>query len=323
MSVVEFRWHGRGGQGAVTAAKLLAAAALREGRHIQSFPDYGAERRGAPVRAFTRISDAPIKTTASVLHPDVIAVLDPTLLTAPAIFEGLTPTSQLVTATDGKSGEALRTLLPSQLTRAYAVPADMIARETLGRPITNTALLGAVVRATELVRLESVLAEVSESFAADYGPSLAAKNALAIERAYEATVAIPLEHNHGTPIGSSAMMDLRPPLSPASHREFPDVMGGSARSYLTGDWRSQRPIFDAAKCVQCFACWRFCPDSCILTAGGPQAKEASPRSVNWVVRAQMPRWPAWTVAGVDYEFCKGCGICADRCPTGALTMERV
>jgi len=322
MSLVELRWHGRGGQGAVTAAKLLAAAALREGKHIQSFPDYGAERRGAPVRAFTRISDQRIKTTAAVLQPDVVAVLDQTLLFSPTVFEGLKPTSQLITAMDG-SAERLPELLPPHLGQAYAVPADMIARETLGRPITNTALLGAVVRTTDLVKLESVLDEVSENFAAEHGRAMAAKNALAIERAYEATVAVPLERRSGTPTGSSAMKVPRPPLSPASSRELPDVAGGSARSYLTGDWRTQKPIFDPAKCVHCFACWRFCPDSCIATSEGPQPKEARPQTTNWVVRAQMPRWPAWNVTGVDYEFCKGCGICADRCPTEALVMVRV
>ena len=178
--ILEVRWHGRGGQGAWTASELLARAAINEGKYIQSFPEFGPERMGAPIRAFTRISDEPIQMHCAVYNPDVVAVLDPSLLKAVPVTEGLNDEGLLVVNSKEPPAEIRRTL-EIEKRRIWTVPAMEIAIKILNRPITNTAMLGAVARVTGIVSLESVEKVVSERFSG----SIVEKNIGVIKQAYK------------------------------------------------------------------------------------------------------------------------------------------
>jgi 2-oxoacid:acceptor oxidoreductase gamma subunit (pyruvate/2-ketoisovalerate family) len=177
--MIEVRWHGRGGQGAWTASELLARAAVYEGKYIQSFPEFGPERMGAPVAAFTRISTEPIKIHCAVYNPDVVVVLDPTLVKAVPVTEGLGEKGKLIiNSKDSPAG--VKQKLNGDNIEVWAVPATEIAIKILGLPITSTAMLGAVARATGVVSLESIKKTVKERFRSD----IAEKNFAVIEEAY-------------------------------------------------------------------------------------------------------------------------------------------
>lgn len=178
--LLEFRWHGRGGQGAWTASELLARTAIYEGKYIQSFPEFGPERMGAPVTAFTRISTEPIRIHCSVYEPDVVAVLDPTLLKAVPVTSGLDKDGILIiNSVDAPA--RVKEALKVEKGRVWTIPATEIALRILGMPITNTAMLGAVARATSIVSLESVEKTVKARFRLD----LAEKNFAVIKEAYQ------------------------------------------------------------------------------------------------------------------------------------------
>lgn len=178
--LTEVRWHGRGGQGIVTVSRLLAYAALLDGRHVQAFPEFGPERAGAPVSGFTRIADEPIDIHSHIYSPNVIVVVDPTLLKTANVTEGLVKGGTLVANTDRGSGE-LRKELGVEDARVYTVNAKRIALDILGRPIYNTAMLGALVRAAPLVSVESVNEVIKQRFAG----KLAEQNMEVVKRAYE------------------------------------------------------------------------------------------------------------------------------------------
>lgn len=166
-SLIEIRFHGRGGQGAWTASLLLAQAGLKEEKYIQSFPAFGPERAGAPITAFTRISEEPIHLHSSVYEPDVVVVLDPTLM-GPSVVEGLKPETKIVVNTD-QSPEEMRAIMGVQEGKLYVLDATSLALKILGRPITNTAMLGAVVKVTGIVELDSMLQVVGERFSGRIG----------------------------------------------------------------------------------------------------------------------------------------------------------
>jgi len=174
--MIEVRFHGRGGQGAVTAARLLAEAAFLEGKYCQAFPSFGAERRGAPVLAFTRIDNKPIRIRSLVYEPNHVVVLDPTLLEAVNVAAGL-KRGGIIVVNAKETPEELKA------GKVATVDATAIALELLGTPITNTAMLGAFAKATKLVSLESVVKAIEGYF----GGKLAEKNVAAVKAAYERT----------------------------------------------------------------------------------------------------------------------------------------
>ena len=178
--ILEVRWHGRGGQGAWTASELLARAAIYEGKYIQSFPEFGPERMGAPVAAFTRISTEPIQIHCAVYNPDVVAVLDPTLLKTVPVTSGLNEEGAIIINSKENPAD-MRKMLNTDKGKIWTVPATEIAMRILGRPITNTAMLGAVARITEAVKLESIEKVVEERFRRD----IAEKNVAVVKEAYK------------------------------------------------------------------------------------------------------------------------------------------
>ncbi len=181
--MIEIRFHGRGGQGAVTSAELLALAAIEEGKYAQAFPSFGPERRGAPVVAFCRIDDQPIRIRANIYEPDIVVVLDASLLKIVNVASGLKPNGLVVT-TSSDSPEAVKSLLKIK-NRIGVVDAVKIAREVLGLPITNTTMLGSLVKTAGLVKKESFIPPFKERFG-----RIAEKNIFAFERAYQNTVII-------------------------------------------------------------------------------------------------------------------------------------
>lgn len=179
--MLEVRWHGRGGQGAWTASELLARAAISEGKFIQSFPEFGAERMGAPVTAFTRISEEPIRLHCAVYSPDVVAVLDPTLLKSVNVSDGLSEEGGGIVVNTKETPAEIRKQLPSAKGKIWTVPATEISIKILGMPITNTAMLGAVARVTGIVSMETVEKMVKGRFR----PDVAEKNFAVVKEAYE------------------------------------------------------------------------------------------------------------------------------------------
>jgi pyruvate ferredoxin oxidoreductase gamma subunit len=180
--LIEIRWHGRGGQGVVTAGKLLAETALGTGRYFQAFPDYGPERMGAPIRAFTRLSDRPITIHAQIEHPDVVLVLDPTLLGTVAVAEGLKEGGTLIVNTP-MSPEEVRDATGFDGGQAFTVDASHIAIEEMGRDITNTPMLGAFARATGIFEMEELVEQLQAWFGKKISASAVEANVRAMRRA--------------------------------------------------------------------------------------------------------------------------------------------
>jgi len=180
--LIEIRWHGRGGQGAVTSAELLAQAAISEGKYAHAFPSFGPERRGAPVLAFVRISsEHPIKIRAEITQPDIVVVLDPSLLRIVNVTSGLKANGMVIINTR-KQAEQVRQEFDINYS-LVTIDATSIAREILGVPITNTTMVGALVRATGVVKLESLFEPLNHRFG-----RLAERNIDTMKRAYQETV---------------------------------------------------------------------------------------------------------------------------------------
>jgi len=179
--LVEIRWHGRGGQGAVTSADLLAKAAISEGKYAQAFPSFGPERRGAPVLAFDRISDKePIRVRAEITEPDVVVVLDSGLIRIVNVTSGLKEGGTIMVNTK-RSLEDVAAELGGKWGLAV-IDATKIAQELLGVNIVNTTMLGALLRATGVVKLESLYKPLEDRFG-----RLAERNINAMKRAFEET----------------------------------------------------------------------------------------------------------------------------------------
>ncbi len=181
-SLTEIRWHGRGGQGAVTSTELLAQAAISEGKYAQAFPSFGPERRGAPVQAFNRIdSREPVRIRADITEPDVVVVLDPSLLDKVNVTSGLKKGGWVVINTR-KTAREIKAEFGIKHPVA-TINAAKIARETLGVPIVNTTVLGAVIKTTGIIKKESVYAPLEKRFG-----RLGERNIKAMETAYEEVV---------------------------------------------------------------------------------------------------------------------------------------
>ncbi len=299
--MIEVRFHGRGGQGSVVASELLARAAFEEGKDVQAFPMFGVERRGAPVTAFTRIDEKTVRDHSKIHEPDVVVVLDTALLEAIDVTEGLSDDGEIILNT-AKDPEEMKLDTDADV---YTVDASKIAVDHgLGSevaPIVNTAILGAVSNATEIVKRESMIDAVLE-----HAPAKNKANAEAAEVAYdELKGPYPgekLESPDKTLLSEQTDIPKSEDLicdDPQDHTDLPRTPITDCNSeYLnkTGSWRTVRPIVDQDTCINCGECWKFCPDVAIFVEDEG--------------------------AVVDFDFCKGCGICADICPVDAIEMEK-
>jgi len=180
---LEIRWHGRGGQGAKTAALLFAESAIEEGKHGQGFPDYGPERMGAPMRGFTRIDDEPIRIHSQITDPDIVAVLDQTLLSIVDVSEGMPDNGTLIVNTH-KKPEEIRKQLNLKGRKVCTVDATKISLETIGKDIPNTVMIGAIIRATKVLNIKTLIHNIDKKFLKKYNKAVAEANIKAINRAY-------------------------------------------------------------------------------------------------------------------------------------------
>ena len=162
-NLIEIRWHGRGGQGAKTASLLLADAAFNTGKYIQGFPEYGPERMGAPITAYNRISDNPIRIHSNIYEPDYVVVVDDTLLETVPVTSGLKNTGAIVINTT-KNAEEIKGLLKGYEGKVYKIDARKISEEALGRYFPNTPMLAAIVKVAGVMTDEELLEDMKTSF---------------------------------------------------------------------------------------------------------------------------------------------------------------
>ena len=162
-NMIEIRWHGRGGQGAKTASLLLADAAFNTGKYIQGFPEYGPERMGAPLTAYNRISDTPIRIHSNIYEPDYVVVVDDTLLESVDVTAGLKETGAIVINTT-KSKDYLEKALKGYKGDIYTIDARKISEEALGKYFPNTPMLAAIIKVAKIMTDEELLADMEGSF---------------------------------------------------------------------------------------------------------------------------------------------------------------
>ncbi|MEA3401023.1 MAG: 2-oxoacid:acceptor oxidoreductase family protein [Armatimonadota bacterium] len=182
--LTEVRFHGRGGQGAKTAGYILAVAAAEEGWNINAFPEYGAERRGAPMRSYVRISNEPIRLRSSVKSPDIVIVLDDTLLGTENVTDGMEDDGILIVNTD-MSPDEVREQIADPHVQVYVVDATRVAMDTIGRPIPNTPMLGAMAKAAGTPSVQALKHAVDDRLGGKLSKAAIESNYAALDRAYE------------------------------------------------------------------------------------------------------------------------------------------
>ncbi len=161
--LIEIRWHGRGGQGAKTASLLLADAAFNTGKYIQGFPEYGPERMGAPITAYNRISNTPIRIHSNIYEPDYVVVVDDTLLESINVTAGLKESGAIVINTT-KDADYLKNVLKDYKGNIYTIDARKVSMEALGKYFPNTPMLAAIVKVSEIMTDEELLNDMEASF---------------------------------------------------------------------------------------------------------------------------------------------------------------
>lgn len=183
---IEIRWHGRGGQGAKTAALLLADVAFKTGQNVQGFPEYGPERMGAPITAYNRISSDKIRVHSNIYHPDYVVVVDETLLASVDVTAGLKKTGAIIINTS-KSKEEVMDELGGYEGRVYTVDARKISVETLGKNFPNSPMLAAAVAVSDIMPREKFIHEMRASYQHKFAkkPEVIDGNMMALERAYD------------------------------------------------------------------------------------------------------------------------------------------
>jgi len=184
--LIEIRWHGRGGQGAKTAALLLADAALAQGLYIQAFPEYGPERMGAPVASFDRLASKPILLHSGVTNPDIVLVLDPTLMESVDVTEGLPDGGTIIINTAKSPADVKREAGITGNIKVCTVDASTISKETIGREIPNTPMMGALIKVTGILDFKALVEDTRKKLEKKFKskPEVIDGNIKAIERAY-------------------------------------------------------------------------------------------------------------------------------------------
>jgi len=280
--MIEIRFHGRGGQGAVLASEMLAQAAFLDGKVPQCFPFFGVERRGAPVTAYARIDERLINVRTSITKPDIVVVLDPGLLKTQPVADGLKPGGLVLVNSrrppseiDAPPGARRATVDASRIALAHGLGSATM-------PVVNTVILGALARASGIVSLDSVATAIEK-----YAPAKPVQNR---DAAIEGAGAVRLIEPTTGPV----------PPRPKVPKPLPPLPEGPVAStpttvIHTSSWRTLTPHIHLERCTKCNFCWKFCPDDAV----GFDEK-------------------GFPVIRLDY--CKGCGICAEECPPKTIEM---
>lgn len=294
--MLAIRFHGRGGQGAKTASRIVGTAAFLEGFVAQDSPIYGAERRGAPMAAFTRIAKEQIRERGGIVHPDVVIVADASLISDPTarVFQGVDDrTVVFVNSSLSPQQVATQTSCSGRVT---TLDLTEIALQRVGKRGALSALLGAVAGRLVGLHQESIRKAIAEELA-DLGlsPSVIERNQTVAAQCYETVQPVTIETGVPQPI---VPVQLQAPIYEPPTRGTARI-SAAANSVLreTGGWRTFRPVLVPDKCNGCWLCFTYCPDGVIS-----MSKDDRPV--------------------IDYDHCKGCQICVHECPTDALVAER-
>ncbi len=290
--IVRVRIHGRGGQGAKTASRILGDAAFAQGRMVQDFPLYGAERRGAPVEAFTRISDAEIEERGYIFDPDLVGVMDESLIDDPLArpIEGARSGAVVIVNTTKPASE-VRTGRDDIKVVALDLTGKVL--RAVGKPILSAVMAAALARVISISESSMLGAVESELKELGVQESLVSKNLEAAREVYNQLEPMALETRE---VEAGLQMATLETIVRGGGFEDVTSVGNSARR-RTGDWRIFRPVIDYAKCTTCMVCYAYCPESAMVMNSAGKVE-------------------------VDYDNCKGCMICMNECPTKAISGER-
>ncbi len=293
--MLRVRFHGRGGQGAKVASRVLGTAAFLEGYYAQDSPLYGAERRGAPIAAFTRISKEPVLERGVIAEPDIVIVMDETLLDDPM-------STPLAGVREGSVVFINTTHSREEVKAKYKITAQVItlditkiSLDVLGRPVLSALAGGVAARLSGLKEdslrngVEKETSEIvtdREVIEKNIEAAVSCYNAVSVMAGFKPALTI----FKGSPV-------IPVPFEPAMTSSPAINTTGSTPMRKTGNWRLFRPVWDYEKCTKCMTCVARCPDGCIAVN-----EDGFPYT--------------------DYENCKGCMICAEECPVKAITAER-
>lgn len=290
--ILRVRFHGRGGQGGKTASRILGNAAFNDGYFVQDFPVYGAERRGAPVGAFTRFSDEEITERGFIFSPDVVAVMDDSLIGDPVAnpFAGLRKGGAAVVNTTRANAE----LLPGREdVTVLAVDLTGQALKILGKPVLSAGIAAAVARVTGIKREAMLTAITDELHEIGISEEMVRKNLEFATVIYRELEPLKLRTEELEPRDELVPMAL---IVSVGATEDVTLTGNSTVRH-TGNWRTYRPAIDYAKCTDCMICYAYCPESAMSVGEDGRVK-------------------------IDYDNCKGCMICLTECPLRAISQTR-
>jgi len=296
-NMIEVRFHGRGGQGAKIASRILGRSGFLAGLFTQDFALFGAERRGAPVVSFTRLGEQPINTRGYIDTPTLIVLMDYSLLKeAPEqIFHGADPATPLII--NGNANDCSIPIPETPAANFIFIDLNTLCRRIMGRPFVSAAAAAVAVKCISTIPVETLVEAARIEFG-DFGMTreLIEKNEVAAREAYALAPAVVLKARHAEPrqvrpaLESIPYLNTVPFITPAIRRR------ATATLRHTGSWRMERPEIELAKCKRCFLCYLYCPDAAI--------------------RLDEDNYPH-----LDYDHCKGCMICSAECPTQAIARR--
>lgn len=295
--MIEIRFHGRGGQGAKIASRILGQSGFLAGLEAQDFALFGAERRGAPVVSFTRLSTEPIDRRGDIERPNLVIVMDDSLLKEAAgqVFQGVGAATPVIVNAAENSFQAGLKELPAK--HYCCMDMNRIAQQSIGRLFVSTIAAAVAAKCVPAISVAQ-LAAAARVEIAEFGLSdeLIEKNLAAARQAYAVAPALDLAQPGDLSENLEVSWQAVPYLESA-HFAGPSIQHrGSAALRATGNWRIERPVIELAKCKRCFLCYLYCPEA--------------------AMRLDADNFPH-----VDYDHCKGCMICYEECPTEAISRR--
>jgi pyruvate ferredoxin oxidoreductase gamma subunit len=294
--MLEIRFHGRGGQGAKIASRILGSSGFLSGLYAQDFALFGAERRGAPVVSCTRLGEHPIETRGYIDAPDLVVVMDHTLLkeAQAQVFHGVHSLTPFFINAAAEPALAVQELPAGNF---RFIDLNGICRRLIGRPLVSAAAAALAAKSIEAIPLEALIDAARIEFG-DLGMTqeLVEKNEAVAREVYALAPRMALS-SRGTGVKPAApALESIPYLNTAQFMTPAIRRRASAALRQTGSWRMERPEIELAKCKRCFLCYLYCPDAAILL--------------------DSENYPH-----LDYDHCKGCMICLAECPTEAITRR--